>query len=584
MTASVLKKLFLDFFVDKGHKVIPNAPLVPENDPSVLFTTAGMHPLVPFLLGESHPLGRRLCNVQRCLRTDDIDQVGDGSHHTFFEMLGNWSLGDYWKREAINFSWEFYTRVLKIDPQKISVSCFAGDDQAPKDEETAQVWRSLGIPQNRIYFLGRKENWWGPVGDTGPCGPDSEFFYDTGKPACGPKCNVACHCGKYLELGNNVFMQYDRRADGQYQALGQKNVDFGGGVERALAVLCGSPEDHYRTELFWPLIKKMEMIFGRKYTDSQQSYRIMADHLRAAVFLVNDGVLPGNKDQGYVLRRLIRRTAVKKYQLGKDYDWVNFKELVQAVIEIYHGDYFAKGAAEKIWPVLENELVRFGKTLERGLREFERAGVLTPKMAFALYQSYGFPFEITQELVNQKGQKIDQEEFKQEFKRHQQLSRQGAAVRFAGGLADHSLVVTKYHTATHLLQQALRQVLGNHVQQVGSNITDKRLRFDFKHPQALADEQISKVEQIVNQKIKQNLPVKAAVMSLTEAKKQGALAFFDSRYTDQVKVYSIGDFSKEVCAGPHVTSTGKIGTINIVKQKAVGAGRRRLYATLAHGS
>jgi len=575
MTTSSLKKLYLDFFVKKGHQIIPSASLVPENDPTALFISAGMHPLVPYLLGEPHPLGKKLCSVQRCLRTGDIDFVGDGFHHTFFEMLGNWSLGDYWKKEAIGYSWEFLTKILQIPAEKISVSCFAGDQDAPRDEETAQIWQNLGIPREKIHFLGKKENWWGPIGQTGPCGPDTEMFYDTGKPVCGPDCNVACQCGKYLEIWNDVFMQYEKTAAGRYRWLKQRNVDTGMGVERVTAVLSGFEGDDYRTDAFWPIVEKIQSVSGQKYAGKNQVLmRIIADHLRAAVFLINDGVRPGNIEQGYVVRRLLRRAAVKMRLLTGKLASAGELKLITDTIK----------AKKELAAVIGEEMVKFEKTLDRGLRQVKKSKNFDGKTAFDLYQSYGFPFEITQELAQECGQKISQQAFAKELTQHQQISRQGATKKFAGGLADHSAVVTKYHTATHLLQQALRDVLGDQVHQIGSNITAERLRFDFTHPQALTSEEIEKVEKIVNQKIKAGLPVTMTTMSLAEAKKQGGLAFFEGRYADKVKMYSIGDYSKEVCGGPHVTSTREIGSIKVTRQKAVGAGRRRLYATLAHGS
>ena len=580
MEASEVKQKFLDFFVKKGHRIIPNASLVPENDSSALFISAGMHPLVPYLLGESYPLGKKLCGIQRCLRTDDIEYVGDGFHHTFFEMLGNWSLGSYWKSKAIKYSWEFLTKELQISPEKISVSCFAGDKNIPRDRESGRIWQAVGIPKKRIYFLGREENWWGPVGQTGPCGPDTEIFFDTGKPKCSSKCDVSCQCGKYIEIWNNVFMQYNKTAGGKYDPLKQRNVDTGMGLERITAVLNGFGDDDYRTNLFWPLIQKIEAITGKRYAHCRRSMRIVADHLRAAVFLIGDGVLPSNVEQGYILRRLLRRAAMKMRSLtGYLASASDFRMMAEQIMVIYREDYFKRSdSRKKIISVMAEEIDKFSQTLQKGLRRGGKIKDIDGQVAFDLYQSFGFPFEITQELAIQKGQKINRQEFDEKFEKHQRLSRKGAAKKFAGGLADHSKIVTRYHTATHLLHQALRDVLGSCVHQVGSNISAERMRFDFVYPRKLSAKQVRKVEAIVNEKIKENLPVKVETMSLVKAKKQGALAFFSQRYGEKVKVYSIGDYSKEVCGGPHVTSSGEIGNIKIIKEKAVGAGRRRIYA------
>jgi len=582
MTARELREKFINFFVEKGHKKIPSASLIPENDSSTLFISAGMHPLVPYLLGEPHPLGRRLCSIQKCLRTVDIDAVGDAYHHTFFEMMGNWSLGDYWKEEIIQASFEFLTKILNISAEKISVTCFAGDKDSPKDEETALVWGTVGIPGERIYFLGKEDNWWGPAGETGPCGPDSEMFYDTGKQKCGSDCRPGCSCGKYIEIWNDVFMMYNKTAEGNFVPLKQRNIDTGMGVERTLAVLDGHFDD-YRTELFWPIIEQLELRLKVKYNSNNEitrSLRIIADHLKASVFLISDGVRPSNKLQGYILRRLLRRSASKAFSINKDFDSKDFKSLVQIIISIYP-NYFKETNSEEIAMEVSLEIRKFRSTIERGFKEIEKYTTITGKIAFDLYQTYGFPLEVTRELAEEKGQIINEDEFRSEFRKHQELSRTASSGMFKGGLQDHSEIATKYHTATHLLHQALRDVLGDQVHQVGSNITAERLRFDFTYPEKLTNEQIKKVEDLVNEKIKENLAVKMETMSLEEARKKGALAFFEQKYGEQVKVYSIDNYSMEVCGGPHVNSTGEIGKVKIIKEESCGAGKRRIYATLS---
>lgn len=580
MTAKELRKKYIDFFVKKGHKEIPSASLVPENDPTALFTSAGMHPLIPYLLGEPHPLGKRLVDVQKCLRVNDIESVGDSFHHTFLEMLGNWSLGDYWKKEAIGWSFEFLTKELNLEPERLSVTCFAGDKDAPKDEESAKAWFSLGIAKERIYFLGKEDNWWGPVGETGPCGPDTEMFYDTGKQACSSKCQPGCLCGKYFEIWNDVFMEFNRTKEGKYEPLKQQNVDTGMGVERTVAVLQGK-DDNYETELFTSMIQIIEELSGCQYEkrEFKKPMRIIADHLRAATFVVADGVIPSNKDQGYILRRLIRR-AVRYGRMLRITESFTAK-IAEVLVETMKTQYPELKKTEKqIFEILATEEKKFRATLERGLKEIERYKTLDGKIAFYLYETYGFPLEMTQEIAQEKGQKVSKEVFEKEFKKHQQASRQGAQKKFGGGLADHSEKVTKLHTVTHLLHQALRESLGSHVKQVGSNITPERLRFDFTHSQKLTATQIAKIERLVNEKISQNLSVKMEIMSLDQAKKKGALAFFDKKYGEKIKVYSIGNFSKEVCGGPHVDFTGVLGQFKIIKEESAGAGVRRFYAIL----
>lgn len=580
MTSGELRKKYLKFFESRGHKVIPSASLVPENDPSVLFTTAGMHPLVPHLLGQPHLAGKRLTNVQKCVRTDDIDEVGDAIHHTFFEMLGNWSLGDYWKKEAITWSYEFLTQELKLDPNRLYVTCFSGDEDAPKDTESAETWESLGIPKERIFFYGKKENWWGPVGETGPCGPDTEMFYEfPGKP-CGPNCQPSCNCGHFSEIWNDVFMQYNKTKEGKFEPLKQRNVDTGMGLERALAVANGLDDD-YQTDLFAPIIETIVQVTGKKYEENKKEFRIIADHLRAAVFIIADGVEPSNKERGYVLRRLIRRSVVQLKKLGVKPLKDAGKEIAEAVINLMKGAYHE---LEKNYPhiiqTLENEIKKFNQTLEKGLNEFNKLSSINGKIAFDLFQTYGFPLELTEELVAEKGFKIDPEEFRKEFEKHKELSRAASAGMFKGGLGEQSEITTKYHTATHLLHTALRKTVGTHVAQKGSNITSERLRFDFSHPEKLTDEQLKEVEDLVNQKIKENLPVSFEEMNKEDALNCGALGFFTEKYGDRVRVYSISEFSKEICGGPHANSTGELGTFKITKEESAGAGIRRIYAIL----
>lgn len=588
MTSQNLREKFLGFFEKKGHKIIPPSSLIPEaTDPTVLFTTAGMHPLVPYLLGEKHPQGARLTNFQKCIRTGDIDSVGDAWHLTFFEMLGNWSLGDYFKQEAIEFAWEFLTnkKWLGIEPGRLSVSVFAGDQDASRDEEAAEIWQKVGIPKERIYFYPKSENWWGPAGETGPCGPDTEIFYDTGKPKCSRECELKCSCGKYAEIWNLVFMQYNKIAAGTYEPLQQKNVDTGMGLERTVAILNGQ-DNVYETDLFGPIIQKIQELMpprGELTAEQIKSVRIIADHLRAATFILADGVIPSNLDRGYVLRRLIRRAV----RYGKLLDIPPHKlgeEIATKVIEIMHPHYpELEKNRSKILEELKNEEDRFEKTLNFGLKQFQKMGqneIITGKEAFLLFSSYGFPLEITQELAQAKGLKVDEIGFQKEFKKHQELSRQGAEEKFKGGLVDASEQTIRYHTATHLLHQALRKVLGKHVEQRGSNITPERLRFDFSHPTKMTPEEIKKVENLVNQKIEKKLPIVCEEMSPAEAKKKGAIGLFVHKYGDKVKVYSIGNFSKEICGGPHIKNTGELGKFQIIKEESVSAGVRRIKAIL----
>ena len=592
ITADELRKMYIDFFVSKGHKQISGASLIPENDPTVLFTTAGMHPLVPYILGAEHPQGRRLTDYQKCIRTGDIDSVGDPHHLTFFEMLGNWSLGDYFKEEAIEYSYEFLTKVLGIDPEKISVTVFAGDDEVPRDEIAASKWKSLGIPEERIYYKGREDNWWGPAGETGPCGPDSEMFYDTGRPKCGPDCGPGCSCGKYFEIWNDVFMGYRKEADGTYHEMERKCIDTGMGIERTVAVLNGK-KSVYETEIFSGLLRGIEALCSKKYgadEEDDKSMRIIADHTRTSVFILGDqkGVAPSNVGQGYILRRLIRRAVRHAKKLGIDKPFLS--ELSKIVIAQYGTPYpELVEHSEFIDHELIKEEEKFSDTLVKGEREFDKmlpnllkgnSRVISGRLAFKLYDTYGFPIELTEELAKENGFTVDIEGFNAAFQKHQELSRAGAEQQFKGGLADHSEQTTALHTATHLLHAALRKVLGTHVGQKGSNITAERLRFDFTHPEPMTKEQVKEVEDLVNEQIKRDLPVTVETMTLEEARESGAVAFFDSKYGEKVTVYTIGDFSKEVCGGPHVTHTGDMGHFRILKEQSSSAGVRRIKAVL----
>lgn len=596
MLARELRKKYLEFFKAKGHTVVPSAPLVPQNDPTVLFTTAGMHPLVPYLLGEVHPGGSRLASVQKCIRTGDIDEVGDATHNTFFEMLGNWSLGDYWKKEAIEWSYEFLTSKdwLGIDPRMLAVSVFAGDSDAPRDTESEEIWKALGIPQERIAFLPKEDNWWGPAGVTGPCGPDTEMFYWTGSEPVPVKFDPKEN--KWVEIWNDVFMQYNKTVEGRYEPLKQKNVDTGMGLERMSAILAGK-DNIYETELFLPLIKKIRELAGNEIAAAPRkssgprndglvkAERIIADHLRMATFVIADGVAPSNKDRGYVLRRLIRRAVRFGQLLGIENQFST--EIAAVVIKEYGSIYPELSRhAEHIIDELAKEDLKFRKTLVRGLREFEKMGAVDGKDAFDLFQTYGFPLELTEELAREQGQKIDKLQFEKEFKKHQELSRTASAGVFKGGLADHTEQVVRLHTATHLMQAALRRVLGDRVYQKGSNITKERTRFDFTHSEKMTDEQKKQVEDLVNGWIRRNLTVKKETMPLSEARQLGAIGLFGEKYGEQVSIYTIinptsGEvISREFCGGPHVEFTGAIGVFKIVKEESVSAGVRRIKAVV----
>jgi alanyl-tRNA synthetase len=585
MLAKELKSKYLEFFKEKGHKVIENAPLIPENDPTVLFTTAGMHPLIPFLLGHPHPLGKRLVNVQKCLRTDDIDKIGDDFHLTFFEMLGNWSLGDYWKEEAIKWSWEFLTdkKWLGLDKERLYVSVFAGDEDAPRDEESARIWESLGLPKEKIFFLPKKDNWWGPAGNTGPCGPDTEMFWDTGKEPCSKECKPGCPCGKYFEIWNDVFMEYNKTAEGKYEPLKQRNVDTGMGVERTTAVLQGK-KSVYEIETMKPIVEKIKEISKIINPDENQekSIRIITDHIRASVFILAEGIEPSNKDHGYVLRRLIRRSIRHGKLIGIDKDFL--EEIAKVVIEIYKEDYpELEKNKEFILTQIKKEETKFRNTLSQGIKKFfeivKKEKYISGKNAFLLFQSFGFPIEMTKELAKENNIEVDEKGFEEEFKKHQEISRVGAEKKFKGGLADTSEKTTRLHTATHLLNEAIRRVLGRRdIVQKGSNITPERLRFDFNFDRKLTDEEIKKIEDLVNEKIKEGLPVKREFMTIEEAKRRGAQAVFEHKYDEIVSVYSIGDFSIEVCGGPHVNNTREVGRFKIIKEESVAAGIRRIKA------
>jgi alanyl-tRNA synthetase len=584
MNRKQLIKKYIEFFKNKSHKEIKNSSLIPENDPTVLFTTAGMHPLVPYLLGEKNPHGKRLVNVQRCIRTQDIEEVGDSYHHTFFEMLGNWSLGDYWKKEAIEFSFEFLTKVLKIPKERLAFSCFKGDKEVTKDNETYEIWKELGISEERIVFLGRKENWWGPAGTTGPCGPDTEMFYWklNDKPA--PK-KFDPKDDNWVEIWNDVLMEYHKDKKSYNPAI-QKNIDTGMGVERTVSILNGL-EDNYLSDSFLPLIKKIEKISKKKYNDSKdimKSMRVIADHVKASVFIIGDGIVPGNSEQGYVLRRLIRRAL----RYGRNIGLTEFiKEVAEPVFKIYE-DYKHLGKNKnKIISELENEEKKFLKTLDKGMIMFDkmiRDKKIDGKEAFLLYQSYGFPIEMTQELAKERKVKIDVRGFEKESKRHQELSKTASVGKFKSGLADESEETTKLHTATHLLHEALREVLGKEVEQKGSNITPERLRFDFSFDRKMTDEEKKKVEDLVNGIIFKKLEVSKKIMSSSEAKKSGALGFFEHKYGDKISVYTIGKgkkvYSKEICTGPHVLNTGDLGKFRIKKEESSSSGVRRIKGIL----
>ena len=645
-SANELRSLFLRFFEEKGHARIPSASVIPENDPTVLFTTAGMHPLVPYLMGEKHPMGTRLTDVQKCIRTGDIDEVGDPSHLTFFEMLGNWSLGDYFKKEMIPWSWEFLTSKdwLGLDPDKLAFTVFEGDDDCPRDEEAASLWRAQGVKDENLFYLPKKHNWWGPAGITGPCGPDTEMFIIRDQPPCGPDCSPACSCGRYLEIWNDVFMQYEKQKDGTFIPLKQKNVDTGMGLERTYCVLMGA-NTVYETEIFARIIGKIEELSGVKYGQDEETtraIRIISDHMRTATFIIGDdrGVTPSNVDQGYVLRRLIRRAVRHGMKLGMEAGFTC--EIAKVIIDQYKDVYPELDRhADFILEQLKLEEERFQRTLKKGQAEFEKVygnmkrrqdaftalkankadpdavaaalRVLPPspdnkpiieqvkdgsisdgtidallagcttmdgRSAFKLYDTYGFPVEITCEMAAEKGINVDVDGFNERFKKHQEASHAGAEQRFKGGLQDHSEQTTRLHTATHLLHAALRKVLGPEVAQKGSNITPERLRFDFSFGRKMTDEEKAEVERLVNEYIQAAVPITCEEMTVAEAKAQGAIGLFESKYGERVKVYTMGEFSKEICGGPHASNTGDLKSFKIKKEEASSAGVRRIKAVI----
>lgn len=604
ITADELRTKYLTFFQSKGHTLISGASLIPENDPTVLFTTAGMHPLVPFLMGkQEHPAGTRLTDVQKCVRTGDIDEVGDSAHLTFFEMLGNWSLNDYFKKEAINWSYEFLTQQLGFSPEQLSVTVFKGEEGIPADEEAVEIWKSLGIPDERIYRLPREDNWWGPAGETGPCGPDTEMFIDTGKEKCGPDCRPGCHCGKYIEIWNDVFMQYNKNEEGKFVPLGRHNVDTGMGVERTICMMNGL-DTVYDTDVFQPIMAKIKELSGKSefVGDEVRSSRVVADHMRTSTFILGDqkgGVTPGNIGANYVLRRLIRSAVRHARKLGIAPGFT--EKMASVIIDEYKHVYpELEQNRERVITELLQEESRFGKTLDEGKREFDKciSGIqrknefmsakdpsyvketmISGKQAFKLYDTYGYPLEMTVELAAEIGFTVDVDGYNEAFKKHQELSRANVGSA-KSGLAEHSEETTALHTATHLLHAALKQVLGEHCNQKGSNITAERLRFDFTHGEKMTPEQIKAVEELVNEQIKKDIKITREMMTIEEAKAAGATALFAAKYGEQVSVYTMGDFSKEVCTGPHLEHTGEMGVFKIKKEESSSAGVRRIKAVL----
>ena len=606
ITRQELINKWFDFFESKGHVRIPSASVIPENDPSVLFTTAGMHPLVPYLLGQPHPKGKRLCDVQKCIRTGDIDEVGDNCHLTFFEMLGNWSLGDYFKTEKVGWSYEFLTspKYLNLGKEQFAVTCFEGNENVPKDTETASLWESHGVPKDRIYFLPKSENWWEI--NRGPCGPDSEMFLDTGKPKCSPACSPACNCGKFMEIGNDVYMQYNRIGDTEYIPATQRNVDTGFGVERCLVVLNGEKSVYVASESFVKALELLETLSNKKYNDDgdeyTRSFRIICDHLRASTFILGDekGAVPSNVGQGYILRRLIRRAIRHIRMLGVSSGHLG--EVAKTYIDYFGTDYpELKENEQKIIVELNKEEEKFLKTIEAGTKEFEKVvnGInrknqfmkmtnpdykeeteIGGKAAFRLFDTFGFPLEMTIEMATEIGFTVDVAGYDEAFKAHQELARTTSAGAFKGGLADDSIECTRYHTSAHLLLAGLRKIFGDTVHQKGSNITQERLRFDVSLDRKLTDEEVAELEKFINDAIKAEIPVTREVMPLQQAFDSGALGDFGAKYGDEVSVYTIGNISKEICGGPHVTNTKELGTFKISKQEAVSAGVRRFKATL----
>jgi len=578
MKTNDIRKAYLDFFKNKGHAIIPPAPLIPPDDPTTLFTGSGMQQLVPYLKGELHPMGKRLVDSQPCFRAEDIEEVGDNRHTTFFEMLGNWSLGDYFKEDQLSWIWEFFTNTLKLPKDKLYITVFEGNQDVKKDEDSIKIWESLGVKKDHISEYPAKKNWWSragipskmPTGEIG--GTTSEIFFEfteiSHNNKFGKSCHPNCDCGRFFEIGNSVFMEYEKLKDGSLKTLPKQNVDFGGGLER-IAAAVQNKDDIFQIDILKPIIKKIENLTNKKYDQNRSAMQIITDHLKSANAMIDQGIEPSNKQQGYVLRRLIRRAAVKFRQLTGSLEAKDFSQIINQ-------------------PKLIDEINKFQKTLDRGLKESSKFNpnvhVDANLFAFNLFQTYGFPFQVSKEILEKKGGKLSIDEFNQIFKNHKKLSRTASVGMFKGGLADKSEDVTKLHTATHLLHQSLRKILGSHVQQEGSNITSERLRFDFTHDQALSPDQLKKIEDLINQQIKKDLPVKKTIESKDKALKSGTLAFFKETYPDKVSVYSIGNFSKELCGGPHVSSTGEIGGVKIIKQDSIGAGKRRIYIGLKNGN
>ena len=595
LTSETLRQLYLEFFKSKGHAVIPSASLIPENDPTVLFTTAGMHPLVPYLLGEKHPAGNRLCDVQKCVRTGDIDEVGDSSHCTFFEMLGNWSLGDYFKEKMIPWSFEFLTspEYLGIPVNDIAVTCFAGDKDCPKDEESAKLWRECGILPENIYFLPKSGNWWGPAGATGPCGPDTEMHVIRNHAEAdklGEYDFEKAPAGTFLEIWNDVIMQYNKTAEGSYEPLRQKNVDTGMGLERTLCILNGK-SSVYETDIFEKAIQSIENLTGRKYGESEEitrAFRVVLDHVRTATFMLGDvkGIAPSNTDQGYILRRIIRRAVRFGRNIGLPQG--SLSKISATIIDKYAEVYpeLVKNSG-RVYEELEKEENKFSKTLQQGIREFDKVvsalpagGVIDGVTAFHLYDTYGFPVEITGEMAREKGMTVDAKGYEAAYAEHQAKSRAGSEQKFACGLADHKELTTNLHTATHLLHAALKKVCSPDIEQRGSNITEERLRFDFNFARKLTPEEVAEVERLINEQISLDIPVVMREMTLEQAKAEGFTGLFESKYGEKVKTYSIGEFSKEICGGPHAEKTGLLGKFKIAKQENVSAGVKRIKAIL----
>jgi len=598
MDTNQIRQAYLDFFISKNHQQIPSASLIPKDDPTTLFTGSGMQQLVPYLKGKPHPMGKRLVDSQPCFRAEDIDEVGDNRHTTFFEMLGNWSLGDYFKQEQLPWFWEFLTKVLKLPKDKLYVSVFQGTKDVSKDEESIKIWKKLGLSDDHIHEYDADKNWWSragtpknmPAGIIG--GTTSEIFYKFTQvkhnSKFDTKCHPNCECGRFIEIGNSVFMEYEKQADGSLKPLPKKNVDFGGGLER-LAMAVQNTPDMFQIDIFKPIIKEIEKSCDKKYEgDNKASMRVIADHLRAATFMMAENIEPFNKQQGYILRRLLRRSAVKMHQLGGGLTPASFVGICHEVIRQYQDFLDIPVARQKVEKIIDQEMDKFAYSLDKGLKECEKfdSSVHTDAnlFAFNLFQTYGFPFEVSKEILEKKGAKLDIDKFNKIFKSHRDLSRTASAGMFKGGLKDQSGATIKLHTATHLLHQALRQVLGNHVKQVGSNITPERLRFDFTHSNKLTDDQINKITTIINKQIKADLKITSSQMDYDQAIKTGALAFFGERYPDKVTVYSIGNYSQEVCAGPHISSTAEIGDVRIIKQESSGANKRRIYAVLKNGT